>query len=241
MESSFLKLLKTISKTAVDLVIPPVCLACHKRIEDQNEQILCPNCLETISVLSESICDKCGSPLSEDGCEFCWEFSPQFDISRSAIRYEGAAATLIQDLKYKAYIAIAPWLANVMTQFMDDLFQYQKFDFIMAVPLHRVRKRERGFNQSELIARHISSTLKIPYQEPVERSFYTASQTRLSKERRIKNLTSAFRLKRRANIQGKRILIVDDVFTTGSTLNEICKTLRTANPDYIATLTAARA
>ncbi|MDD2331237.1 MAG: ComF family protein [Candidatus Cloacimonetes bacterium] len=164
-----------------------------------------------------------------------------FDICRSALKFEAAVADLVHEYKYKRRMKVAGWLAEVMVEYVQGQKAYQSFDYIMAVPLHRVRKRERGFNQSELVARALARKLGTDYIEPVIRAYYTKSQTMLSKAERQSNLSSAFTLKKKSPVTGKRILIVDDVFTTGSTVNEISKVLKTKDPEFVAVLTAARA
>jgi hypothetical protein len=115
--------------------------------------------------------------------------------------------------------------------------QLQDHDFLCPVPLHRVRKRERGYNQSELIAYAASVISGMPYAEPLKRRFYTRSQTLLSRAKRHKNLLNAFKVINANDVKGKRIIVVDDVFTTGSTLNEIAKTLLAAGAGKVTALT----
>jgi len=115
------------------------------------------------------------------------------------------------------------------------------FDCVCAVPLHRVRKRERGYNQSELLARKLASELGLPFVQPIYRRVYTRSQTNLSRQARLQNLAGAFALRKRSDIAGKRVILVDDVFTTGSTVNEAAQTLKDAGAAKVAVLTAARA
>lgn len=146
---------------------------------------------------------------------------------------------LIHELKYKGFRSPGEFLAEGMQAYAKGNKEYRDYDLVMAVPLHRVRKRERGYNQSELLARKLAKSLEIPYSEPVRRRCYTQSQTLLSAEQRKDNLRDAFRV--RKSIRGKKIILVDDVFTTGSTVNEISKTLRAAGVAKIAVLTASRA
>jgi len=115
------------------------------------------------------------------------------------------------------------------------------FDLVTAVPLHRVRERERGYNQSELLGRALAFELGIPFAQPVLRHQNTRSQTNLSRQARLDNLSGAFALRRNADVAGKRIIVVDDVFTTGTTVNEVSHVLKAGGASRVAVLTATRA
>ncbi len=232
---------KHILRKVPDLFIPPVCLSCHSRIK-RSEYPLCEPCLEAITVLEdEGLCAVCGSPMVDNTCEVCWENTIYFDLGRSVFRFDGAIQQLIHALKYNGSTAVAKWFARRAAEFVRMHQHFGGIDLIMAVPLHRVRRRERGYNQSDLIAKQLARFLGIAYCEPVFRKHYTLSQTRLSKQERLKNLKAAFGLKPNLDLTGKKILLVDDVFTTGSTVNEISKALRAANPAEIRVLAMARA
>ncbi len=240
MGNRFLQHWKSISRPALDLIFPPVCIGCHERI-GRDAKLLCEPCIETISPIVDGFCEVCGSPLDNKDCEVCWDSKIYFDFSRSVFRFDGAIRQMIHELKYNGFLSPVGWLAEHAANYLTTNGIYKDIDVIMAVPLHTVRKRERGFNQSELIARDIANRMGLAYCEPVKRRHYTESQTHLTKTQRMQNLKSAFVLKPRVDIAGKHILLVDDVFTTGSTVNEIARILRTANPAQIAVLTAARA
>ena len=240
MGNSFSKHWKSISRPALDLIFPPVCIGCHDRI-GRDVKLLCEPCLETISRLEEGFCDVCGSPLDGKDCEVCWDSRIYFDFSRSVFRFDGAIRQMIHELKYNGLLAPVEWLAEHTANYLAQNSMYKDIDVITAVPLHTVRKRERGFNQSELIARAIARRLGISYCEPIKRRHYTESQTHLDKAERMHNLKDAFILKPQAKITGKHILLLDDVFTTGSTVNEIARVLHTAQPAQVAVITVARA
>ncbi|PKN79526.1 MAG: hypothetical protein CVU48_05010 [Candidatus Cloacimonetes bacterium HGW-Cloacimonetes-1] len=240
MGNRFLELSKIILRPALDLIFPPVCLGCHDRI-GKDIDLLCEPCLETISPIEDGFCDVCGSPLDSKDCEVCWDSKIHFDFSRSVFRFDGAIRQMIHELKYNGLTSPVGWLAERAANYLKVNGIYKDIDVIMAVPLHAVRKRERGFNQSELIAREIANRMELAYCEPVKRRCYTESQTHLTKTQRMQNLKSAFVLLPRVDITGKHILLIDDVFTTGSTVNEIARILRTAKPAQIAVLTVARA
>ena len=222
------------------LFFPPVCLACSERIERVKE-VLCPSCRELLSPIRENYCLICGAPMIDYSCPYCSEKDFVFDIARSAFIYQSPVRELIHNFKYNAFLAPASFFSQAIMEIPEaDKFAYN-FDLITAVPLHRVRKRERGYNQSELIAKKLAIKWNIPYAEPVKRYLPTPSQTTLNAEERFNNLKNAFRLKKNADVKGKKIILVDDVFTTGTTVNEVSRVLKEAGASKVAVLTAARA
>ena len=224
----------------MQLLIPPACLVCGSRIEDQC-QVLCSDCEAKIAPVSSAVCPVCGSEIQQFPCEVCIEEDFAFDCARSLFRFQTPVKELIHSLKYSGYISPAGYFALPLAEMIEADPALQDHDYICAVPLHRVRKRERGYNQSDLIAYATSRLTGLPYFNPVSRCVNTLSQTLLSKTHRIKNLSNAFRVKNTSTVQGKKIMILDDVFTTGSTLNEIAKTLRLAGAAKITAITVARA
>lgn len=145
---------------------------------------------------------------------------------------------MIHELKYNGFTGIAKWFANQMYKTVLGEMSMPNVEYVTAIPLHRVKKRERGFNQSELIARALAEKLNIPYSDALlTRKANTMSQTLLNGVTRRKNMRDAFR-PGRLNPAGKSILIIDDVFTTGTTVNEAGKVLLDAGAEQIYVLTA---
>lgn len=202
---------------------------------------MCKECRATLSRCEGDICSKCGSPIRRSYCEACAEFHYSFKLSRSAFHYGDAVKQLVHSLKYEELLGAGDVLAEGMTDYCSDNKSFTGFDTVIPVPLHRVRKRERGYNQSEYLARKLASSLGIPCSTTVTRQHYTTSQTRLGKAQRTKNLSGAFRVKSLKAIRDKKIILVDDVFTTGSTVNEISKLLLDRGAKEVAVMTAARA
>ncbi|MDZ4121690.1 MAG: ComF family protein [Candidatus Cloacimonadaceae bacterium] len=203
---------------------------------------MCESCLESITRVSEALaCPVCGSPDSYKDCEVCWEQQIHFDLCRAVFRFDGAIKDLIHELKYNGLLSPVKWLAEQAVEHIRASGHFDDIDLVIPVPLHKVRIRERGFNPSALIAKVMADMLMLEYQEPVKRRIYTKSQTRLSKEERMKNLHTAFALKPEVELSGRTVLLVDDVFTTGSTINEVSRILRKAKPDRIKVLAISRA
>jgi competence protein ComFC len=240
MAGRFLRLLSSILTAAIDLMIPPACVACHHKLDDGKE-LLCESCQAMLKPVEPGCCPKCGSLLEEGSCETCRQTSFDFELSRSVFHYEEPLTSVIHALKYRGHTKGTGFLANAMATYINDRSEFKACDYITAVPLHPVRKRERGYNQSELIARKVSRLTGIKYIKAVSRKRYTASQTMLHREQRLKNLSGAFKSKSRTALTGKSVILVDDVFTTGSTLNEISGCLHGAGVAKVLGLTACRA
>ena len=231
---------KAILAEADRLLFPPVCLACNARI-DQAGQVLCGDCRNRLVRIDKDYCPRCGGPLLDYHCPACAEQRFAFDFARAAYVYESPVRELVHAFKYSSLRSPAAFFTPAMLRIPAASRLAGHFDFVMAVPLHPVRQRERGYNQSALLARQLARELRIRYSNPVRRVHNTASQTNLSREARLRNLDEAFALKRKAEVAGRRVLLVDDVFTTGTTVNEIAKLLKKAGAAKVAVLTASRA
>jgi len=226
-------------KAVIDCLLPPVCLSCHQRIGSTAE-VLCEACRDAITPIFEPICPKCGAEAVTKVCHHCFDFTYVFGQARSLFRFDGAVQDLIHKVKYEGFLSPVDWFALKAAEHLRSFSEYDDLDIITSTPLHRVRKRERGFNQSELIARKLAQLMDLPYQELIRRHSYTLSQTNLSKLDREHNLRDAFIIPLPEQVKDRHILLVDDVFTTGTTVNEISKALQKCQPRRISVLTMAR-
>jgi ComF family protein len=133
---------------------------------------------------------------------------------------------------------VARWLYAALN---DERLRERRFDIIVPVPLHPTRERERGFNQASLLAESLSAQISTPSKPLLERIRYTTTQTALDRAERMENLHNAFRLRKNADVRGLRVLLIDDVLTTGSTLSECARVLKRAGATSVHAATAARA
>lgn len=179
--------------------------------------------------------------MQHETCDVCHSMQVHFDLARAVFRFEGPIQNLVHALKYEGRRKVAEFFAHEAANYIKTLESFGEADLLIPVPLHKVRARERGYNQSALIAKKLAALLSIEYAEPVYRKRYTKSQTHLHRDERLQNLASAFGLTGAAKLENRKLLLVDDVFTTGSTVNEICGVLQTAAPKSIMVLTMARA
>ena len=235
-----MKRLKDTLMAVLDLIIPPACLACHQRLSSR-QTYLCPDCESKIEVAHQVGCPKCGGKTEAGFCTHCRDINYSFEFARSALQYKTPLPDLIHSFKYKEMRSIGNFLADRMAKAAKDYPPFEEYTDVVAIPLHPVRKRERGYNQSEIIARRLARKLGKNYLDCISRARYTKSQTNLERKDRFKNLSNAFIVKKASQVKGKSLILVDDVFTTGSTMNEASRALYSAGAAKVAGFTATRA
>ena len=232
----------------LNLILPPRCIKCGKILSEKNG--LCPECFNSINFISSPYCYKCGRPFeketdltfaSKQYCGACLQKKKfLFDIQRSAFTYDDASKNLILDLKFRDKTFSAETLADILYQCGTDIWK-ENPDLLIPVPIHRMRLMQRRFNQSALLVKHLSIKSKIIADySSLERSINTIPQVKLTGLARRTNLKNAFKIKHLQNIKGKKIVLIDDVETTGSTLNECAKVLRKAGAKAVYSITLAR-
>jgi ComF family protein len=239
-----MKTFHSLFSASLDLLFPPSCPYCKKDIRNST-QLLCRECFERLKFIKTPYCSCCGRvfPGNEENhlCGACLKPSWKFDKVRSLFAYEEIIAGLIHNLKYSGKMTgleTFKWLSGQSAVLND----FATPDFIIPVPLHVKRLRKRGFNQALVLARSLfpEEKEKIRYNILV-RATDTPSQTGLSGKKRRKNLKNAFIIEKASEITGKNILLLDDVFTTGSTANECAKALKAAGCKKVEVLTICRA
>jgi ComF family protein len=230
---------------AVSLLYPPVCAICGESI--RAGEYLCNECDAKGVRIVAPFCQKCSEPFEGSitgafTCANCAHRTIYFDAAVAAYRGRGVVRQIIHEFKYARQIhlrhLVARWLGAALN---DERLCGRPFDVIVPVPLHPTRQRERGFNQASLIAELLSAQSSIPAKPVLERIRYTTTQTALDRSERMENLHNAFRLRKNAHVRALRVLLVDDVLTTGSTLNECARVLKRAGAFSVHAATAARA
>ena len=203
------------------------CLVCRKEIPDGTKFSLCKNCYERLERLSGNLCRTCGDVILEDNivCDRCKNNRYSFDENKSFAVYEECAAKLIKRFKYSGKKYYAKYLAELMT--LNDE-HFKNIDVITFVPIGNKRRKERGFNQAEELAVEIGKIKKIPVVNMLEKIGTERHQAGLSQKDRQKNLEGTFKIREGLLdlVKGKRVLLIDDVFTTGATLSECSKVLK---------------
>jgi competence protein ComFC len=227
-------------RSALDLFFPPLCLSCSKRLKG-NETVLCLTCLAKLEWL-EGVCSVCGNEIKNKHCRYCSSQHIYFDKVRSLFHFNSVVQSLIHNLKYNETTIVSNFLKSYFEIYLNSYDPFEKIDLISPVPLHAVRKRARGYNQAELLSGKIAKILDTEHiPQLIKRKKYTKSQTQLNKAERDNNVESAFILNNKFDISNKNILLVDDVFTTGSTVNSISKLLKENNCNKVFVLSIAHA
>lgn len=229
----------------LDLVYPRLCGGCGNEVRNE-EGHLCWNCLAKLPYITHPFCSICGDPV--DGrvdeqfvCHACSERRPYFDCARSAVRYRDVVQELLRGFKYRHHFWMANDLARLLQSCVESHFDPQRIDAIAFVPLYPARRRERGFNQAELLARLLARRLRKPLvKKALARTRPTRTQTRLTAQERALNVRGAFKIKNARAFFGKRLLLVDDVMTTGATVNECSRMLKAGGATEVWVVTVAR-
>lgn len=233
----------------INFILPAKCRTCNEALSSLKEKYICKECFSRIDFIIPPYCDKCGKILVESFnevekpiCKECQTLKRHFHQARVASVYEGILRESIHIFKFEKKIGIHKPLGNLLVNYLKE---YQRdlisqIDFIIPVPLHRKRLRARGFNQAQLLSSHIEEYFNIPLHLDLKRIRFTAPQMNLGREERLQNIKGAFEIKNHNSITDKQLLLVDDIFTTGATVNECSKVLMKAGAKQVFVLTLAR-
>ena len=236
---------RQITSALIDLIYPPVCAACGIEITG-NSSPVCESCLNALTILEDPCCTRCGAPLqnkiSKSPCPECPVPVIHFDCARSVLSYsDERVKNLIHAFKYQYQTRLADLLGEFLLQGFQRHYPKTRLDALVPVPLHRKKLREREFNQAALLCKPVSATSGFPIREDlVYRVRKTPSQTSLDPQKRRVNLLGAFAPFNENSAKGLSLLVVDDVYTTGTTVNEVCSALKKGGARYTAVLTLSR-
>ena len=227
-------------QTFIGLFFPKVCLNCEITL-NENEQYLCSDCITSLEFL-EDICPICGAPKTGEQCWVCDTNNFQFDKARSVFMFNEIVQKLIHEFKYNEMTRIVKLFGEYSQEYLNKYQPFDHIDYIVPVPLHTVRKRDRGFNQAEYLAQEISKNMDWKHLPTlIKRKRFTETQTKLKKTQRKDNVSHAFNINPKYIIKGKNILLVDDVFTTGATADSIAAILKEEKVNKVYVLTIGRA
>ncbi|MBE7559863.1 ComF family protein [bacterium] len=241
--------LSELGRALVNLLFPPLCVVCRQGLCEDEEEI-CRTCRNRFTELPLPACRRCAAPLPPqpdpyhpEPCRHCPPAPVHFDAAGAALLYDGAAADALCAYKFRFRRRLARVFVPPMIDAVERLWTEVSFTAVVPVPLHRARQRWREFNQSELLAqglceaRHLSLVA-----DAVVRVKRTPPQSRYgSHARRRSNIAGAFRVENARPLEGGCILIVDDIMTSGATVNELARVLKEAGAGKVFVLTAARA
>jgi competence protein ComFC len=227
------------------LFYPPVCTMCWASIG--RGEYLCPECQAKAPRITAPFCERCSEPFSgaihsSFECANCSHRRLYFEAAVAVYRSRGVVRHVVHQFKYGHQMhlrhPVGQWLCAALD---DERLRCRRFDVIVPVPLHPARQRERGFNQAALLAALLGERISVLVKPMLQRTRYTTTQTVFDRSERMENLRGAFRLRRKADVRGWRVLLVDDVLTTGATLSECARVLKKAGAASIYAATAARA
>jgi len=231
---------KSLLKAFLDLVLPPVCYVCGRACSGKYG--LCEVCLSKIKYIAPPRCPKCGRHLASNHlCHECLSRNPSVEKSWSCCHYEGMIKECVHLFKYKGYVGLVDIFRDVMINFIRKNELQKEIDLIVPVPVYPTKKRERTYNHAEVLAASVSKKLAIPVDiNNLKKISWTRSQSELDRKKRLKNVKGTFLAVDKLVFSGRNILLVDDVYTTGATVNECAKALLSTNAKKVISLTLAR-
>jgi ComF family protein len=235
----------------LNLIYPLSCENCGSQIKESKGYAICNNCLSEIKLISEPYCYQCGKPFSamvyfekEAICADCLNKKNHFYYARSVTYYEGVVRKCIHLLKYKKQVKLVKLLGDLMVDYLkrNRFIDTGEIDLILPVPLYKDDYLRRGFNQSGLLAKYIADYFSIPFSEDLLiKKRGNVSQVGLSKKERKSNVKNVYFLNSLAKLNNfSHILLVDDIYTTGATVEACCRELRKIGIKKMFVLTLAR-
>lgn len=230
---------------------PENCGLCHLPLQGE-ERFVCRDCWERVEPIGGDLCPQCGLPFPSEHalasspghlCGRCREKEMPFATARAVGWYRGALKEVIHLFKYEGKMGLGPRLATLMADHLPERFPFPgSWDEILSVPLHKKRLKGREFDQSRILAQGLSRQYGIPLSwGNLVRHRWTDPQVGLNKDERKRNVQGAFALREPDRVEGRQLLLVDDVYTTGATILECCWVLQAAGVGRIDVYTLARA
>lgn len=212
----------------------------------ESARYLCWDCLASLPVIEPPFCSRCGDPVEGHitrgyVCSLCVDRAPAFDVARSVVRFRGGVKDVLHRFKYSHAVHLAGDLAALMKAGITTHYSQEQFDAVCFIPLHPAKERCRTYNQAGLLAGSLARRLGIPLARGcLARVRETGTQTRLNLRERARNVYEAFEVECPEWVRGRNLLLVDDVMTTGATVNEAARVLKRAGCGRVCVMTAAR-
>lgn len=230
--------------TVLNIIYPPKCMFCRRLMGGSDKELICESCSGAMRIIDGLVCEKCGAPLKEGViCASCRSAAHEFDKGFSVLRYDEFVKDAIYRFKYGGRTNYAKPFGDLMAAQMDR-YGYLSADFLIPVPLHKKRQKKRGYNQAELLADVLSLHSKIPVRPDILlRIKETAPQSKLNFTARRRNLNGAFALSEASQngacLKDKTVMLIDDIFTTGSTVDECSRILKMNGAEKVLVFTVA--
>lgn len=236
---------KSIGTGIMDIIFPRNCLLCRAYHPATARDPLCPGCRATLPWNTPPFCVRCSRRLTgitaEALCPSCRSHPPRFDEGWAMIRYKGPARELLKRFKFHNKTSLQRTFTTLLHAFIERYaLEFPAAAMVIPVPLHPVRLRERGYNQSGLLAACVARELGLPVRDDILiRGHHAPRQSGLPAKERWTNIQGAFKMKNPADIVGREIILVDDILTTGATASEAAKTLKDAGASRVTVITLA--
>ena len=231
---------------AISFLYPETCQVCKSARAARADGFVCETCRAKLRFIEPPYCERCGLPhegaiTATYECGQCQTTRPHFSKARSAVVARDPILEIIHQYKYNRAAWFEPFLAGLLVRRAAAEITREHWSLIVPVPLHSTKQREREFNQADRLARHLSAASGVPMDTRlVKRVVATRTQTLLSREERLVNMRKAFAPAKDRVLNGERIVLVDDVFTTGATTNSCARTLKEAGAAEVCVWTVAR-
>lgn len=239
-------LAKSVINTALGLFYPNVCALCREEEARAEDGFVGAKCREEVRLIQPPFCRRCGLPFEGDltasfECSNCRDLDLDFSSARAAAVAKTVVLEAIHRYKYSRALWFENFLAGLLLAEAAPVLRGQGWDFIVPVPLHPLKQREREFNQAERLGAHLSRATGIPLNAHLlSRVKATATQTLLKREERATNMRGAFAARPGAKLNHQKFVLVDDVLTTGATTNDCARALRQAGAQDVCVWTVAR-
>ncbi len=236
--------LRRAGEALVSLLYPPHCANCGA--DTDGGVHLCAACAGQAKKIVAPFCRRCSEPFdgdisSEFTCANCADRTLHFDCAVARYLSRGVVREFVHRFKYDRHFYLRRPLTNWLAETLDDeRIRAQPIGALVPVPLHSARFREREFNQADVLAELLGKRAGLPVLRALERIRYTTTQTRLDRQERMENLRNAFRVRHTSAVQNRHLVLVDDIFTTGSTVDECARVLRAAGAASVRVVTVAR-
>ena len=237
---------QTWMNVGLGFLFPEICQLCGEQRATAKEGYVCGRCWTHARFIKPPFCERCGLPFEGDlttpfECANCREMELHFSAARSAVVARGAVLETIHRYKYRRALWFEPFLAGLLLRESLPALRGQHWDLIAPVPLHPLKQREREFNQAERLAVHLGAATEIRVNKKLlRRVLFTNTQTRLTRAQRAANMRGAFAMGHGEQLDGERVILVDDVFTTGATTSACAQTLLAAGAEEVCVWTVAR-
>lgn len=228
----------------LSLIYPPHCAMCATALDAGAH--LCTTCKNAARHIRPPFCKVCSQPFDgaidgEFACANCGQRRFYFECAVTRYRSCGVVRELVHRFKYQREFHLRHPLSDWLAESLEDpRIARQTFDFFVPVPLHATRLREREFNQAQVLADLLSRRTGVPLLDCLRRIRHTTTQTRFDRAERMENLLNAFQIRNNAVVQGRHLVLVDDVLTTGSTVDECARVLKNAGAESVRVVTVAR-